>query len=71
MPYEDALPDLTVPAIEQLCGKKDIARSVKDGKTVYIVGTFDSKELVDRVIVAIRATDVADVYSVRLEDRDK
>ena len=71
VPYEDALPDLTVPAIEQLCGKKDIARSVKDGKTVYIVGTFDSKELVDRVIVAIRATDVADVYSVRLEDQDK
>ena len=71
VPYDDSLPDITVQAIVQLCGEKDIARSVKDGRTVYMVGTFDSKELVDKVMVAVRATGVADVYSVRINSGDK
>ena len=66
VPFDDRLSELTISAIEQLGGKKDIARTVKDGKTVYIIGNFDDKSLVDRVIVAVKATDVADVYSVRL-----
>lgn len=66
VPAGDRLPDLTVPAIEQLCGRKDIARTVEDGRTIYVVGNFDDKALVDRVVVAVRATGVADVYPVSL-----
>ena len=66
VPAGDRLPDLTVPAIEQLCGRKDIARTVKDGRTIYVVGNFDDKALVDKVVVAVRATGVADVYPVSL-----
>lgn len=66
VPAWDRLPDLTVPAIEQLCGRKDIARTVEDGRTIYVVGNFDDKALVDRVVVAVRATGVADVYPVSL-----
>lgn len=66
VPAGDRLPDLTVPAIEQLCGRKDIARTVEDGRTIYVVGNFDDKALVDKVVVAVRATGVADVYPVSL-----
>ena len=66
VPAGDRLPDLTVPAIEQLCGRKDIARTVEDGRTIYVIGNFDDKALVDRVVVAVRATGVADVYPVSL-----
>ena len=41
VPAGDRLPDLTVPAIEQLCGRKDIARTVEDGRTIYVVKFFN------------------------------
>ena len=64
VPYGDSLPDLTVPAVRQLCGNVDIARSEKDGKVIYIVGTLDDKALVEKTLVAVRATGVADAYFV-------
>ena len=65
VPFDGDLPELTVSAIGQLCGKKDIARTEKDGKITYIIGTFDDRELVEKAVVAIRATGVADVSYVR------
>ena len=66
VPYDGQLPDLTIPAIEQLAGKKDVARSVENGKVTYIVGPFSSKQLVDKVVVAVKATNVADVRAVKI-----
>ena len=65
VPFDGDLPELTVSAIGQLCGKKDIARTERDGKITYIIGTFDDRELVEKAVVAIRATGVADVSYVR------
>ena len=69
VPSGDRLPELTIPAIEQLAGPKDVARMVEDGRTVYVVGNFDDKTLVDKVVVAVKATNVADVYPVKLGTR--
>ena len=65
----EKLPELTLPAIEQLSGRKDVAKMVKDGRTVYVIGNFDDKDLVDQVVVAVKATNVADVYPVKLGTR--
>lgn len=69
VPSGDRLPELTIPAIEQLAGPKDVARMVEDGRTVYVVGNFDDKTLVDKVVVAVKATNVANVYPVKLGTR--
>ena len=69
VPYDEKLPELTLPAIEQLSGRKDVAKMVKDGRTVYVIGNFDDKDLVDQVVVAVKATNVADVYPVKLGTR--
>ena len=66
VPYDGTLPELAISAIEQLCGKKDIARTEKDGKITYIVGTFDDRALVEKVTVAVRAAGVADVSYARV-----
>lgn len=66
VPYDGTLPELVVSAIGQLCGKKDIARTEKDGKITYIVGPFDDRSLVEKVMVAVRAAGVEDVTYVRI-----
>ena len=67
-PFEGELPELTVPAIHQICGDNiDIARSVKDGKVTYIVAPLEDKDTAEKLVVAVRATGVADVYYVAVE----
>ena len=70
VPYDGTLPELAVSAVEQICGKKDIARTEKDGKITYIVGTFDDRSTVEKVMVAVRATGVADVTYVKIGTKE-
>lgn len=70
VPYDGILPELAVSAVEQICGKKDIARTEKDGKITYIVGTFDDRSTVEKVMVAVRATGVADVTYVKIGTKE-
>ena len=70
VPYDGVLPELAVSAITQICGKKDIARTEKDGKIMYIVGTFDDRSVVEKVVVAVRAAGVADVSYVKTGTRE-
>ena len=70
VPHDGVLPDLAVSAIEQICGKKDIAKTEKDGKITYIVGTFDDRNIVEKVSVAVRAAGVADVSHVKIGTKE-
>lgn len=68
-PEGDNLPDLALKAIRQLCGNVDVAKADRDGKTVYLVGPVDDKALVDKVVVAIKATGVDEVFPVVIGTR--
>ena len=42
----------------------------EDGKITYIVGTFDDRNIVEKVSVAVRAAGVADVSHVKIGTKE-
>ena len=66
VPDDGMLPDAVIEAVGSLCGKKDIAKTEKNGKITYIVGPFDDSELVRKVEEAVRAAGVEEVSSSQI-----
>ena len=66
VPDDGMLPDAVIEAVSSLCGKKDIAKTEKNGKITYIVGPFDDSELVRKVEEAVRAAGMEEVSSSQI-----